>query len=159
MISNPIADTNLLLEGGFAILFPIGIFLTVLGIIYFISGWKELSQNYPFLSGSKPTKIYAWKSAKISLVNFNNCINFGITPFGLYIKPIKIFTFGFMKPILIPWNQITWKKRTSLGFSIMEITPQQTPNKKITISQKVYDLMKDDIETYNKSQKTTPDVF
>jgi hypothetical protein len=100
------------------IIFPIIVFvslwLVVLVILSYASGWRALAQRYrvetPF-----DGEIFKWQSGAVRWMNFNGCLKIGAGVVGLYLGVMPPFHF-FMPPLLIPWNEISISRQKRFVF-------------------------------------------
>ena len=159
MIDEQLAYGGASPEGVLLMLLPFFFAVIVLGMIYFLTGWRQFYKNYPFNPHANPTDMLNWQSARIGLVNFNNAINFGFSQHGLYVKPVKLFSFGIFKPLLFPWHEIMWKKKQRLGFTIIEITPKKSGTSTIVISKALYEKMKPKLKGFANIKTPEENVF
>jgi len=77
----------------------------VLRITAYISGWKSLSAQYA--TTRLTTVDYTYQSGMVGWISYNNILQVGITPAGLYLAMPKFFSFGHA-PLLVPWTQVKY---------------------------------------------------
>lgn len=159
MIDEQLIGISAQYEALLFVLFPIIIFALIIGGMRLTTGWNQLLKNYPNTLSAPPSKMFHWQSARIGWLRFNNTINFGISPYGLWVKPVAIFNWGMMKPILIPWTDIETKFSTDFWMQTLEFIPKKVPNKKIIIYLFLYEQMKPEIDSYLSTKSTQTNVF
>ncbi len=95
------------------ILAPAGfifIWLFVLTILSYASGWKALARQYRLDLGFDG-EIWKWQSGALRWTNFNNCLKIGASSVGLYLAIIPPFSWR-CPPLMIPWSEIAVSRRT-----------------------------------------------
>lgn len=157
MVDEQLVGISAQYDAFFLFLFPIIIFAFIIKVIPLAAGWKLLHTHYPNNLSGTPSKMFHWQSARIGWASFGNTVNFGVNQYGLYIKPVAIFNWGTMKPILIPWQDLEIKL-TTRWVKMLEITPKKAPHNTILIPHSLYEKMKPDIEAFT-SVNTQKDVF
>lgn len=88
-------------------MFPLCWLALVCGVMYLTSlmGWKSLAEKYSH-TGEPPAIAYSFASAQTSFLGrYNNCMNIGFSPRGLFLQPF--FLFRFAHPgLLLPWTML-----------------------------------------------------
>lgn len=157
MVDEQLVEVSAQYEAIIFLIFPVIMFAFIIKIIPLAAGWKLLHAHYPNNLSGAPSKMFHWQSARIGWVSFGNTVNFGVNQYGLYIKPVAIFNWGTMKPILIPWQDLEIKL-TTRWVKMAEITPKKVPHNKILIPQGLYEKIKPEIEAF-PHVNTPKDVF
>ena len=104
----------------FLVGFPL-FWIAICELLGFMGGWRRLAEVYPS-SGPVPSDKAWFRSGKLGLVNYGNCLVLGFTPAGLYLATVFPFRPGHA-PLLIPWSEIhasaeeEWAKQVRLRFS------------------------------------------
>ena len=99
-------------QSSFWIIFPaffVLLWLFILVLLSYTSGWRALSQRYR-LEMPFDGEILKWQSGQMRWTNFNNCLKIGAGMAGLYLGIVPPFHF-FMPPLLVPWNEISLSRR------------------------------------------------
>ncbi len=68
------------------------------------SGWERLATRFE-LSSEFTGKRYRFQSGVLTGLRFNNALEIGVSPRGLYLSQFILFRI-FHKPLLIPWSEI-----------------------------------------------------
>lgn len=157
MVDEQLVEVSAQYEAIIFLIFPVIMFAIIIKLIALSTGWKHLYANYPNSLSGAPSKMFRWQSARIGWANFNNGVNFGVSQYGLFVKPVAVFNWGIMKPILIPWQDAEMHLTTGF-FKTLEITPKKVPNKKIILPNSLYEQIKPEIEAFTNI-KTPDDVF
>ena len=134
-----IGSVNELLALGF-IPFFIGLWCVVCLILSFAGGWRKLSKIYPAVDPPSGWK-HGMASAKVGVVNYNNCLTIYANNTGVYFSVWAIFRLGH-KPFLIPWTelhnpqakQFLWIKYVTIDVGCPRIV-------KLTLTKKIYDSL------------------
>lgn len=127
---------------------------TVVLIIFFVSGifrhttgWYELEKYY--LTHEKPGKMLLGVhtislSSKIDSKGLFNgfywMIRIGTTDSGLYLASIFPF-FPSLRPISIPWTEITIQPRSDIGIVGTELNQPKVPSVRILVSRELGGLI------------------
>jgi hypothetical protein len=86
----------------------VGMWIAVLLILAFASGWRALARRYAVASPMAGQTVY-WGSASFNRfglpVNFSNALNVGVGAQGVELKPALILGV-FCPRLLIPWGEM-----------------------------------------------------
>jgi hypothetical protein len=86
-----------------------GLWLFVITILSYISGWAALAKRYPY-GNDFEGQTWKWQSGTMRGTNFNSCLTIGSSARGLYlglIAPLR-----FRNPaLLVPWNEIAISRK------------------------------------------------
>jgi hypothetical protein len=69
-----------------------------------LGGWSRLAERFP-APAEAAGKCFRWQSARVGLVNYNNCLTIYISKAGLYLSMTPLLRVGH-HPMLIPWKEI-----------------------------------------------------
>ena len=119
----------------------VGIWTAVLKVLAARSGWQRLAQRYGARTGFDG-RLHRFQSASMSGVNFNNCLDMGASPRGLYLSPFLLFRF-FQKPLLIPWQEICAMPAAQWFFKGYELTFRSFPGVTMRLPAATLDAMLD----------------
>ena len=119
-MSNPQGDQTalLLLIPVFFVVFGGCLAAAIMSLLSFVGGWRALAGRFPAPSGLVEGKLFAWQSARVGMVNYNNVLRVRVSAQGLYLA--CPFPFSFMHPpLLIPWPQIkTLQQKKVLAWQV-----------------------------------------
>lgn len=87
----------------------VGLWLFIITILRYVSGWAALAKQYEF-SGTFEGQSWKWQSGMMRRTNFNNCLTIGSSFRGLYLALIAPLRFK-SPPLLVPWSEITISRR------------------------------------------------
>jgi hypothetical protein len=116
-------------------LVPLGFALfwaTILFVISRLSGWPRLAERYA-ATGSVPSTLYRFRSAKVGWSGYNNCLTVGGDMRGLYLAMFPLFRPGHT-PLYIPWHDIEAFAGDMWVVSYVEFRFRQIPNVKIRVA-------------------------
>jgi hypothetical protein len=117
---------------GFFLLFLV-IWIMVSILISRLSGWGRLAVHYR-REGTFHGRI--WRFQSISMrkgMGYNNAVNVGASPNGLYLSPVLIFKPGHM-PLFVRWGEVAVRHKRILGFRRVELRFQRVRDVPIVIS-------------------------
>lgn len=121
-------------------IFFILLWITVLVLISFISGWRELAQYYRYKGQQIDKKRYMQSGTMRWAMGYKSCLTIGANFEGLYFSTFFIFRIGH-PPLFIPWSDIKIGKYKFFGFPMLEMTFTRTPSVTLTISQALEDFL------------------
>ncbi len=80
------------------------------------SGWRTLAQRFR-ASHTPHGQKFGMQGAIINATRFNGALTFIVSPEGLYLKVMPLFSvFGSaMPPLLLPWSELSPLQRRSNG--------------------------------------------
>jgi hypothetical protein len=107
-------------QSNFWIIFPtffVSLWLVVLLLLSYTSGWRALVQRYR-LEMPFEGEILRWQSGEMRWTSFNHCLKIGANVTGLYLGVMPPFHF-FTPPLLIPWNEISLSRQKKFLFQGM----------------------------------------
>ena len=111
------------------VLFPLcagAMFFFVGNLLAFLSGWKTLAAAYR-PTEEPPGERFGWCSARIGLVNYNNCLNVVAGRFGLHVSMNFLLRSGH-RPFYVPWSELTITPEKGLVFAYIGFTAQKAPH-------------------------------
>ena len=99
----------------------VGLWLFVITILSYVSGWAALARQYQF-SGTFEGQTWKWQSGVMRGTNFNNCLTIGSSFRGLYLAVIAPLRFR-SPSLLVPWSEITvsTRKRFLVEYVCLEL--------------------------------------
>ena len=76
----------------------------VLWLVAWACGWRRLAGRF---ASSVPFQgaITSFATASIRFANYSGVLNLGVSDWGLYLVPMKLFR-PFHPPLLIPWTEV-----------------------------------------------------
>lgn len=114
--------------------FFVGMWLLVTTLLGVMSGWFSLQAWYTDESGEEPLLTLGWQSGVMGVrVNLNNVLTLSAKPSGLSIRMWRIFG-PFLKPLLIPWNEISAEPSRSIFTQMVKLGLGKPPNGTLKIS-------------------------
>ncbi len=125
-------------------LFLFGVTMNIImqKIFHTFGSWSKLERSFIYqklFTG----KYYQWQSITINRMRYKGSIHIGVDNNGLYMK--QFFLIGlFAKPILIPWEKLSYSKSTSRNIwsmSFYTLYIENNPKITITISQNLLDKL------------------
>jgi hypothetical protein len=81
-----------------------GLWLLIPLLLARLGGWSRLAERFPAPGPANGT-AFRWQSARLGLINYNNCLTIHISPEGLYLAVTALLRAGHW-PVLIPWKDI-----------------------------------------------------
>lgn len=124
----------------FAVVFPflfVGMWCLVLRILSSASGWMKLAGRFHHPDKFEG-KCHHFQSARMKLVNFNSALVIGVSPQGLYLRPMILFRF-FHPPLLIPWAEIQAEPVQKLCFTGYRLTFRSFPDITLDLGARAFD--------------------
>ncbi len=114
--------------------FFVGLWLLVTFIISLASGWGRLAESYRAAQPFSGT-VLGWQSASIRGISYNNSLNFGVAPEGLYLATMALFR-AFHPPLFIFWSEIEAHPVRMMGFDLVELRFHRVPGIPIRVRAK-----------------------
>lgn len=122
-------------------LFFISMWLGVLIILSYGSGWKELARYYRYQNEGVSKKRYCqW--ANVGGVSYKGCMTIGGNEQGLYLSILFLFSFG-SSSLFIPWKDIRIVKKRYWWFPVLELSIVQAPSVKIRVAQSMENFLQE----------------
>ena len=91
------------------VLFPV-IWIAVVWIIGTFSGWRRLAHVCPGQVDIPAEKMISFQNLGFGrFTSYNNCVSFGVSDQGLYIRVMVLFRIGH-PPIFIPWDNLVFEE-------------------------------------------------
>ena len=115
------------MERAFPILFPfyfVGLFMLISTVLAAISGWSVLKRYY--VAKAFTGKLHRFRSGNMNGVRFSRSLSLGADTEGLYLSAFILMRFS-MPALYIPWSDITARKTSSWGFSMLELKFDKAP--------------------------------
>lgn len=103
----PLARPNNMLSYVLPIVVPaffLGFWCFVLWALSALGGWNSLAGVYPARERSGGATYYM-QTGFVGAVCYRSCLNFRVSPAGLYLSIVPLFRFAH-PPLLIPWSDI-----------------------------------------------------
>ena len=122
------------LSFAFPILF-IGMWVGIGYVIAAMGGWNVLAKHYPAKSDFQG-ELFRFKSGKLGLAGYGNCLNLGAGSFGFYLGTILLFRSGH-PALLIPWEDITVSVKKRWLFSSAQFEFNKAPGVILTLSKQL----------------------
>jgi hypothetical protein len=128
------------------------------GLLFLISrmsGWRELSENYPS-PGMFDGRMFRFQSASLRLgTNYGGCLNVAVNHMGLHLSLVALFRIAH-PPVFIPWPDISTKEKSGFLFRGMELRFARCPSVPFVISER---LMKKISDARNMVEGTSTSVM
>ena len=97
----------------------VGIWVLVVIILSYVSGWASLAKWYEF-PGAFEGEIWNWQSGTMRSTNFNSCLKIGASVRGLYLAVIA--PLRFRNPALfIPWDEVAVSRRKRFLMEVVRL--------------------------------------
>jgi hypothetical protein len=107
-----------------------------------MSGWHELSENYPS-PGMFDVRMFRYQSANLRLgTNYGGCLNVGVDQMGLHLFLILLFRFGH-PPAFVPWPDISIEKKHGFLYRGVELRFARCPSVPLVISERLMKKISD----------------
>ena len=95
-------------------IFPI-FWCSICYIISRLSGWSKIAAEYPRMQDPFSGNRFRFRSMRLGLANYNNCVSFTVAPQGLFISVMPFFRVGH-PPVMIPWSIFSNVEEKSVVF-------------------------------------------
>lgn len=97
------------------------VWIAVISLLSFISGWSALGRSYPagFSGDNILISKFPMSSIKLGFVNYRSCITISFTGTGIKIEIMKLFSLKH-KPLFIPYDKISGVKKGRVSASFTE---------------------------------------
>jgi len=132
-------DNPLIIVAVVAVAMPL-IFSFVIGLLSVVSGWHQMGKVYR-TDKAPAGEHLSFCSARIGLVNYNNCLEYGIAEEGLYVRPFFVLRL-FHPTLCIPWSEIESEPTTFLWLKLHRLRMAKAGGKKIVVHDKDFERMK-----------------
>jgi hypothetical protein len=126
----------IVLVAALAAVVMLGFWCLMLWTLSRISGWQQLASRYA--THRLPAgRRFAWQSARLGWLGYNNCMSMHASVDGLFIQPWAVFRLAH-PPLLIPWTELrNGRKRRSFGIDWMDFQLQNPPGFKLALPARV----------------------
>lgn len=102
-----------------------------------ISGWRGLERIFPD-HAEPPVETLRFQTARMGVVNFNNCMRFEICATGLRIAVFRLLG-PFLKPLFVPWGQINAERANSPFMKLVTLNLGSQSEGTMIIREKTFD--------------------
>ena len=114
----------------------------LLVLISRMSGWRELSENYPS-PGMLDGQMFRFQSASLRLgTNYGGCLNVGVNQMGLHLSLVALFRIGH-PPVFIPWPDISTEEKRGFLFRGVELRFARCPSVPLIIAERLMKKISD----------------
>ena len=114
----------------------------ILVLISHMSGWRELSENYPS-PGMLDGQMFRFQSASLRLgTNYGGCLNVGVNQMGLHLSLVAFFRIGH-PPVFIPWPDISTEEKRGFLFRGVELRFARCPSVPLIIAERLMKKISD----------------
>jgi len=118
--------------GGFA-----AFWCLITALIGRISGWAKLASVYQYGGLLELRRVWRYQSAGFGrFANYGNCLTVGVDEAGLHLATVILFRCGH-RALLIPWSDLTVRRRKMLFVSRIELRFAAVPSVVMTISDRL----------------------
>ena len=100
-----------------------------------IGGWGRLAETYRSEADFEGTR-WVLRSAKVGLVDYANCLTFGVNERGLYMGVLLPFRLAH-PPLFIPWSDVGAHERRGWFLEYLDFTFAQVPDIRIRVSKRL----------------------
>jgi hypothetical protein len=118
------------------LVFPF-LWLIILKVISYLSGWNSLTSKYPFIDDMQVRKYY-FQSIKFGSAKYNSCITVGVNEEYLSLGMFFLFKFGHSS-ITIPIRDITGKETEGFFNNYVDLSFINAPGISVSISNNLAD--------------------
>lgn len=116
------------------VLFPVTLFVMVFLVNILLAGlggWRRLAAAYP-ASGEPPGEKFPWRSFRLGIVNYNNCLNLTAARSGLHVATFFFLRLGH-RPFFLPWSELEATRQRGWILEYVELRAHKEPGVRIRI--------------------------
>jgi hypothetical protein len=117
MFLREMGPTNIVI---LAILSMVGSWAIIFTLISRVGGWATLAEQYRCEETFTGPRWSFQRGQMRWMVGYNNCLNVGADPRGLYLSILFPFRLGH-PPLFIPWRDISYSSKKVLWVKFVEL--------------------------------------
>lgn len=131
-------NTPIWLGPALPVLFVCG-WLFVMNLLALMGGWRDLAESYG-TSGPVDGEAFPFRSAKVGIVDYGNCVRFVAGRPGLGISVLWPFRPGH-RPLVVPWCDVSASEHRGWVFEYVDFRFARQPQVQLRVSRQLADAL------------------